>query len=167
MAELSSIFSQKLDNIDRERALALILPHPEKSAPFKAYKELLRRAGLRLTRQRIMLGRLLYSKGNRHVTAEALHHEAVNAKIPVSLTTVYNTLHQFTEAGLLREIGVAGSKAFFDTNSNEHHHFFVEDEEVLIDIPNEQVEVIYLPEVPLGFEIVRIEVVVRLRRKNG
>jgi len=167
MVELTPVVQEKLESIDRERALALILPHPERSRPFNAYRELLRRAGLRLTRQRVMLGRLLYSKGNRHVTAEALHHEAVNAKIPVSLATVYNTLHQFTEAGLLREIGVAGSKAFFDTNSKDHYHFFIEDEELLIDIPNEDMKVDYLPEVPLAFEIACIQIVVRLRRKNG
>ena len=97
-------------------------------------KALLRKVGLRPTRQRINLGWLLFGKGNRHITAEVLHLEAIQAKAPVSLATVYNTLHQFTEAGILRQLAFDGSKSFFDTNTSPHHHFFVERENLLIDI---------------------------------
>ena len=89
----------------------------------------LRRSGLRPTRQRVALGWLLFAKGDRHITAEKLYDEASGARVPVSLATVYNTLHQFTEAGLLREIAVDGSKTYFDTNLSDHHHFLVEDGE--------------------------------------
>jgi Fur family transcriptional regulator, iron response regulator len=166
MAELSHDIQREPEGSDRERQLGLILPAGRNSRPHR-YKELLRRAGLRLTRQRIVLGRLLFAKGNRHVTAEALHHEAVEARIPVSLATVYNTLHQFTGAGLLREIAMAGSRTFFDTNPSEHHHFFVEGEEAVIDIPPEAVAVNSLPQAPAGFEVARVDVVVRVRRKRG
>ena len=81
------------------------------------------------------LGWILFAKGDRHVTAEMLYEEATRAKVPVSLATVYNTLHQFTEVGLLRQVAVDGSKAYFDTNNSEHHHFFIEGENELIDIP--------------------------------
>lgn len=130
-------------------------------------KNLLRKAGLRPTRQRIVLTRLLFSAGNRHVTAEMLFDEVIKAKIPVSLATVYNTLHQFTEAGLLRQIGIDGSKSFFDTNPDEHHHFFVQGEDILLDVPPEEELIDRPPQAPDGYEIVRVDVVVRLHRKQA
>jgi Fur family iron response transcriptional regulator len=130
------------------------------------YVALLRRTGLRPTRQRIALSSILFSKGNRHLTAEMLHAEAVAARVPVSLATVYNNLHQFTQAGLIRQIAVDGSKAFFDTNPTEHHHFFLTGEHALLDIPAADVVVGELPVAPDGYEIARVDVVVRLRRKR-
>ena len=124
----------------------------------------LRRSGLRPTQQRLSLARLLFSQGGRHVSAEMLHAEARGARIPVSLATVYNTLNQFTEAGLLRELSVDGARAFFDTNTSEHHHFLVEGGDVF-DVPAGMIEIGALPEPPEGMEIVRVEVVVRLRKK--
>ena len=135
-----------------------------RGCPVSDLKERLRRVGLRPTRQRISLGWLLFAKGDRHITAEMLFEDAMRAKVPVSLATVYNTLHQFTEVGLLRQLAVDGSKAFFDTNTSEHHHFFVEGEEELMDVPA-PIEVGTLPEPPAGMEIARVDVIVRLRRK--
>ena len=123
----------------------------------------LRRAGLRPTRQRVSLAELLFGRGNRHLTAESLHEEAMLRRVPVSLATIYNTLHQFTDAGLLREVAVDGSKTYFDTNTSDHHHFFVEDDNEVFDIPV-GVDVTKLPEPPPGYEISRVDVVVRLRR---
>lgn len=125
---------------------------------------LLRQSGLRPTRQRMALAELLFRNGNRHISAEGLHEEATMARVPVSLATIYNTLHQFTEAGLLREVAVDGSKTYFDTNTGEHHHFFVEDDNAVIDIPDGQMGVGRMPEPPPGYEITRVDVVVRLRR---
>jgi Fur family iron response transcriptional regulator len=125
----------------------------------------LRRVGLRPTRQRVLLGWLLFGKGNRHVTAEMLYEEATRAPVPVSLATVYNTLHQFTDVGLLRQLAVEGTKSYFDTNPTEHHHFFLEDEGEIVDMPVESVSVGDLPEPPPGMEIAGVEVIVRLRRK--
>ncbi len=124
----------------------------------------LRDAGLRPTRQRVALGWLLFGKGHRHVTAERLFEEAGTARVPVSLATVYNTLHQFTEAGLLREIAVDGAKTYFDTNLDDHHHFLEDGGDTLVDIPAGQIEVGRLPEPPAGMVIERVDVVVRLRR---
>jgi Fur family transcriptional regulator, iron response regulator len=131
------------------------------------YLALLRSVGLRPTRQRLVLSFILFSKGNRHLTAEMLYAEAVAAKVPVSLATVYNNLHQFTQAGLVRQISVDGSKAYFDTNPTEHHHFFLTSEHALIDIPAADVVLRALPTPPEGFEIARVDVVVRLRRKRA
>jgi len=127
-------------------------------------RTMLRDSGLRPTRQRMALAGILYARGNRHISAESLHEEAMAAKVPVSLATVYNTLHQFTEAGLLREVAVDGSKTYFDTNTSEHHHFFVEDDNQVIDIPEGRMGIDNVPEPPEGYEISRIDVVVRLRR---
>jgi Fur family iron response transcriptional regulator len=135
--------------------------------PWHDVRAMLRRVGLRPTRQRMSLGWILFAKGDRHVTAEVLYEEATRAKVPVSLATVYNTLHQFTEVGLLRQVAVDGSKSYFDTNASEHHHFFVEGEDALVDIPGAQVLVDKLPTAPEGYEIARVDVVVRLRRKQG
>ncbi|NVK33586.1 MAG: transcriptional repressor [Rhodobacteraceae bacterium] len=127
---------------------------------------LLRNAGLRPTRQRVSLAEMLYSKGDRHISAELLHEEAVAADVPVSLATVYNTLHQFTEAGLLREVAIDGNKTYFDTNVSDHHHFFIEGENKVIDIPGDVVGIGSIPEAPEGMEIVRVDVVVRVRPKT-
>jgi Fur family iron response transcriptional regulator len=135
--------------------------------PWHDVKTMLRQVGLRPTRQRMALGWILFGKGERHLTAEMLYEEATRAKVPVSLATVYNTLHQFTQVGLLRQVGVDGSKAYFDTNATEHHHYFVEGANELFDIPGAVVVVDKMPAAPAGFEIARIDVVVRLRRKGG
>ena len=124
----------------------------------------LRAAGLRPTRQRVALADLLFGQGNRHISAEALHDEAVAANVPVSLATIYNTLHQFTAAGLLREVPLDGSKAYFDTNVSDHHHFFLEDDNAMFDVPGDQLTLDQLPEPPPGMEISRVDVVIRLRR---
>jgi Fur family iron response transcriptional regulator len=134
--------------------------------PWHDVKAKLREVGLRPTRQRMALGWILFAKGDRHVTAEMLYEEANHAKVPVSLATVYNTLHQFTEVGLLRQVAIDGSKAYFDTNNSEHHHFFIEDQNDLLDIPSSDVVVGKAPIPPEGYEIARIDVVVRLRRKR-
>lgn len=128
-------------------------------------EECLRAAGLRPTRQRIALARLLFAKGDRHLTAEDLHGEACQARIPVSLATVYNTLHQFTAAGLLRIVAAEGSRTYFDTNVSDHHHFIVDGDNTVIDIEEGRVMVSNLPEPPEGMEIAHVDVIVRLRRK--
>jgi Fur family iron response transcriptional regulator len=129
-------------------------------------RHMLREVGLRPTRQRLALGWLLFAKGDRHVTAEILHEEALRARFPVSLATVYNTLNQFSEVRLLREVAVDGSKTYFDTNNSDHHHFFVEGDNNLVDIPGAELLVDRLPKPPAGFEVARVDVVVRLRRKG-
>jgi len=122
----------------------------------------LRACGLRPTRQRIALAKLLFDDGDRHVTAELLHAEAKTANIRVSLATVYNTLHQFTEAGLLREIVVDSQRCYFDTNTSEHHHFFFEKSNRLEDIPADEIVVTSLPSAPDGTEIKSVDVVIRV-----
>jgi Fur family iron response transcriptional regulator len=127
---------------------------------------MLRRAGLRPTRQRLALAELLFADGDRHVTAEKLHIDAVAAGQRVSLATVYNTLHQFKRAGLLRELAIDGSRTVFDTNTSNHNHFYIEQGGELLDIASDSIRVDGLPEPPEGMRISHIDVVVRLVPKT-
>jgi Fur family iron response transcriptional regulator len=127
--------------------------------------ERLRNAGLRPTRQRVNLGRVLFAKGNRHVSVEDLHAEAEAAGIRVSLATVYNALHRFTEAGLLLEVVLDNGRTYFDTNVTDHHHFFVEGEGRLIDLVTD-IAFDSLPKPPEGMEITSVELMVRVRPRR-
>jgi Fur family iron response transcriptional regulator len=140
------------------------IPATRPERPFADALRRLKKAELRPTRQRLALGKLLFDGGDRHVTAENLHDEAMRHGVRVSLATVYNTLNQFTAAGLLREVVVAPGRSYFDTNIADHHHFFYEDDGALEDIPGDAVTLATLPEAPEGAQIQRIDVVVRLRR---
>jgi Fur family iron response transcriptional regulator len=123
----------------------------------------LRAAGLRPTRQRVALAQLLGSD-HRHVSAESLHLDALKAGMPVALATVYNTLHQFTEAGLLREVVVGSGRSYFDTNTGDHQHFYCEEDGTLIDIEGDAIEVAGVPAPPKGMAVDRVDVVVRVKR---
>ena len=136
------------------------------NCPVHALKRRLRAARLRPTRQRVALGWLLFGKGHRHVTAEMLFEEAQKVRSPVSMATIYNTLHQFTRSGLLREIAVEGSKAFFDTNPLPHAHFLIEETGALIDVDSSQFRVVETPQAPPGYEIDRMELIIRIRRSR-
>ncbi len=127
--------------------------------------ERLRLAGLRPTRQRLVLANLLFTGEDRHTTAEQLHADVLSAGEHVSLATVYNTLHQFRRAGLVRELAIEGSKAYFDTNTSNHNHFLIEQTGELMDISGTAIDVSGLPEPPEGMKITHIDVVVRLAPK--
>jgi len=131
---------------------------------FSGAIEHLKAAGLRPTRQRVALARLLFADGHRHISAEELFQEARNAHIQVSLATIYNTLHQFTAAGLLREVPVDSGQSYFDTNVSHHHHFFVPETGAVMDIEGEEFGLNEVPTPPEGYEIERVDVVVRLRK---
>ncbi|MBI3444774.1 MAG: transcriptional repressor [Magnetospirillum sp.] len=130
--------------------------------PYSQALDRLRAVGLRPTRQRLALARLLFDGGDRHISAEQLHTEALSSSIRVSLATVYNTLHQFTDAGLLREIVVDAGRSYFDTNTSDHHHFFYEKSGKLCDIPVDLIAVSKIPDAPAGLNISRVEVIVRV-----
>jgi Fur family iron response transcriptional regulator len=129
-----------------------------------AVAERLRGAGLRPTRQRMELASRLFAGADRHVTAESLHDEVVHGGSKISLATVYNTLHQFTAAGLLRQVIVDAARGYFDTNTGDHQHFFLEEEGALIDIPGHEIAVSGVPTPPAGMAVDRVDVVVRVRR---
>jgi Fur family transcriptional regulator, iron response regulator len=128
--------------------------------------DLLQNAGLRSTRQRLTLGTLLFDGVDKHVTAEQMFDAARKTRAHVSLATVYNTLHQFTEAGLLREVVIDASRVYFDTNTGDHHHFFDEASGHLTDVPAESVHVGRLPKLPVGKSLDRVDVIIRVRSKS-
>ena len=130
--------------------------------PYSGLIERLKQAGMRPTRQRLALARLLFGERDRHLTAEQLHGEALEADVRVSLATVYNTLHQFTRAGLLREVVVEAGRSYFDTNTDDHHHFYFEKTGELQDIPGEALSLTTLPTPPGGAKVRRVDVVIRL-----
>eukprot|EP00163_Fabomonas_tropica_P001556 TRINITY_DN11157_c0_g2_i1.p1 TRINITY_DN11157_c0_g2~~TRINITY_DN11157_c0_g2_i1.p1 ORF type:complete len:165 (-),score=22.81 TRINITY_DN11157_c0_g2_i1:169-663(-) len=124
-------------------------------------------AGVRPTRQRVALATLLIGDGHdRHVTAESLFAAARDAGEKVSLATVYNTLRAFCQAGLMQEVTVDGSRSYFDTNMNEHPHFFWEEHGELTDAPAKDLQIARLPDAPEGMEIASVDVVIRLRPKT-
>ena len=125
--------------------------------------QLLQRVGLRPTRQRQALALKLFGSGEgRHVTAEELHAEVRGAGHVVSLATIYNTLHSFASAGLVREIAIGGAKRYFDTNTSNHNHFHVARDGMLMDIDDAAVRVDGLPAPPPGMRIAHVDVVVHL-----
>lgn len=145
---------------------AFAAPHIRRmteNRPYSRPLDLLRDAGLRPTRQRLALAKLLFSGNDRHFSAEQLHGDAAAAGVKVSLATVYNTLHQFVGAALLREIVVEAGRSYFDTNTADHHHFFHEGSGRLEDIPTGSLSVDRLPDAPDGTSIARVDVIVRLR----
>lgn len=147
------------DMISRNAASATV-----STRPFTDALTRLRDAGLRPTRQRLSLAKLLFDAGDRHVTAEQLHQLARGAAVKVSLATVYNTLNQFRDSGLLREVVVGPGRSYFDTNTSDHHHFFVEPEGTLMDIPHDSVALAHVPDVPEGTRLDRVDVIIRVAR---
>lgn len=139
----------------------------KENSDHETIETILRDAGLRPTRQRMALGRLLFVGEDRHITAELLHAEVTNDGEHVSLATVYNTLHQFRRAGLLRELAIDSNKTYFDTNTSNHNHYLVEPEGELMDIPSDSISIDGLPEPPAGMRISHIDVVVRLVREDA
>ncbi len=131
--------------------------------PYTDVVDRLRAVGLRPTRQRMALAKLLFDSGDRHLTAEQLHDEAMAGGVRVSLATIYNALHQFTDAGLMCEVVVDSGRSYFDTNTSDHHHFYNETTGQLRDIPGDQISVTSLPEPPDGMSIDRVDVIVRVR----
>jgi Fur family iron response transcriptional regulator len=130
-------------------------------------KQILRNAGLRATRQRLELARLIFGAGHRHISADSLLTEARTEGISVSPATIYNVLNQFTASGLLREIVVDPRRTYFDTNVGHHHHFFHEDDGSLVDIPASALEVSHLPAPPSGTDIRSVDVIVRVARRSS
>jgi Fur family transcriptional regulator, iron response regulator len=137
---------------------------PTTGCPVQSFKARLAKVGLRPTRQRILLGWLLFNRGHRHVSAEQLFEEATHARAHLSLATVYNTLRQFSEASLIRQVPTGGGKAYFDTNVDEHHHYLAEGEDRMWDAPGEAVPLAGDPVAPPGYEVVGVDVIVRLKR---
>ena len=130
------------------------------------YESMLRERRLRPTRQRLLISKLLFGGGHRHFTAEGLRAEVKEAGGNMSLATIYNTLNQFSDVGLLHEIKLDANVTYYDTNIDHHHHFFDPERNELIDVPNDQLAIARLPEAPEGRQVERVDVVIRLARQG-
>ncbi|MBT5185389.1 MAG: transcriptional repressor [Kordiimonadaceae bacterium] len=130
--------------------------------PFSNALRCLQEVGLRPTRQRLALAKLLFDKEDRHITAEVLHQEVGQTNAKVSLATVYNTLHQFTDAGLLKEVVVDSNRTYFDTNIDDHHHIYFKEEDILEDIKADDLIISALPAAPEGKKISSVSVFVQM-----
>jgi Fur family iron response transcriptional regulator len=137
-------------------------PSMQPTLPVPSIVAKLKDAGLRPTRQRLLLAKQLFGKGARHVSAEELHLEAIAGRTPVSIATIYNALRQFTAAGLLREIMVGPGRTYFDTTTTPHQHYFIESEGRLMDIPDEKIISLQAPEPPPGMLVTRVDLIVRV-----
>lgn len=140
-------------------------PNTDRVSAEKRARDWLSGADLRPTRQRLVLAEFLVGDGrNRHVTAESLHEATLDCEDSVSLATVYNTLRAFCDAGLMMEVTVGGIRSYFDTRTDDHPHYYWEDEQTLSDAPVDAVKFAQLPTAPEGAEISRVDVVIRVRR---
>ena len=135
---------------------------------FTFHTERLRASGLRPTKQRLALCKILFDrKKTFHFTIEKLKQVVeIDSNKKISLATLYNTVHIFKKKGYLKEISLKGNKFFFDTNTKNHHHFYDEDSSQLIDIKNKNISVNNLPDVPKGKKIKEIEITIRIANNN-
>ena len=135
---------------------------------FAPYVDRLRSSGLRPTKQRLTICKILFDrKDTFHFTIDKLKKKIEkNTKSKISLATVYNTVHAFKNNGYLKEISLQGNKTFFDTNSKSHHHFYDQDTGDLVDIKNEDIILSKLPSTPKGKKIKEIEVTVSIANNS-
>ncbi|MBT6197365.1 MAG: transcriptional repressor [Pelagibacteraceae bacterium] len=133
--------------------------------PMSAYNSAinkLEKNGIRATKQRRVLAKLIFDKGTRHISAENLFDEVKKEERKISMATVYNTLKQFTSLGLIREIVVDQNKSLYCNNNQSHYHLYIEDEGKIIDIPTKNID-LNIPSIPACLQLHNIDVIVRIR----
>ena len=133
--------------------------------PMSAYNgaiKTLEKNGIRATKQRRVLAKLIFDKGKRHISAENLFDEVKGEERKISMATVYNTLKQFTSLGLIREIVVDQNKSLYCNNNQSHYHLYIEDEGKVIDIPTKNID-LDIPSIPACLQLHDIDVIVRIR----
>ena len=119
-------------------------------------------SGIRPTKQRRVLAKILFEKGNRHVSADELFFDVKKEDRKISMATVYNTLKQFTSLGLLKEVVVDQNKSLYCTNHKSHYHLYIEDEGKIVDIPTKNID-LNIPSIPACLQLHNIDVIVRIR----
>ena len=133
--------------------------------PLSNYNQAINRLsnnGIRPTKQRMILAKLLFENGDRHISAEELHEEVKKEDRRISLATIYNTLKQFKNIGLLKELVIDQNKSIYCTNHDAHYHLLIEDENKIIDIPQQNID-LNLPDLPACLSLHNIDIIVRVR----
>lgn len=151
--------------ITEENRKRLLSSNKPDNVRLQEISDRLKKVGLRPTRQRLNIGRLLFGATHRHITADDLFQEIQTTGEQLSLATIYNTLHHFSEVGLLRRICTGSERVYFDTDTGDHHHFYVQDEDRIVDAPAGDTIINRLPEAPEGYEITKVDVVIHLKPK--
>ena len=145
---------------------AMAMNHKHRPQDEAALTERLRGAGLRPTRQRLAIAALLLDGRHRHVSADGLAREIRQTGAHMAGGTIYNTLNQFTEAGLLRRVTIHNEHSVFDTNTDHHHHFYDAEQDQLIDIPADDVLLAALPGAPEGHDIKSVDVLIHISQRD-
>ena len=133
--------------------------------PMSIYHQAMKKiesSGIRPTKQRRVLAKILFEKGNRHVSADELFDDVKKEDRKISMATVYNTLKQFTSLGLVREVVVDQNKSLYCTNHKSHYHLYIEDEGKIVDIPTKNID-LNIPSIPACLQLHNIDVIVRIR----
>ena len=133
--------------------------------PMNIYHQAMKKiesSGIRPTKQRRVLAKILFEKGNRHLSADELFHDVKKEDRKISMATVYNTLKQFTSLGLVREVVVDQNKSLYCTNHKSHYHLYIEDEDKIVDIPTKNID-LNIPSIPACLQLHNIDVIVRIR----
>ena len=129
---------------------------------FHSAINILEKNGIRATKQRRVLAKLIFDKGKRHLSAENLFDEVKKEERKISMATIYNTLKQFTNLGLIKEIVVDQNKSLYCNNNQNHYHLYIEDEGKVIDIPTKNID-LNIPSIPACLQLHKIDVIVRIR----
>ena len=133
----------------------------------KTFIDKLRSSGLRPTKQRIEISKLLFDRIKTfHFTINTLNDDLLKKNQKISLATIYNTIHAFKKKGYLKQISISADKSYFDTNVTNHHHFFNESTNELIDIHNSDVGNIKIYKTIPGKKITSVEVLVKIANNN-
>ena len=133
--------------------------------PMNLYHQAMKKiesSGIRPTKQRRVLAKILFENGNRHLSADELFHDVKKEDRKISMATVYNTLKQFTSLGLVKEVVVDQNKSLYCTNHKSHYHLYIEDEGKIIDIPTKNID-LNIPSIPACLQLHNIDVIVRIR----
>ena len=133
--------------------------------PMNIYHQAMKKiesSGIRPTKQRRVLAKIIFEKGNRHLSADELFHDVKKEDRKISMATVYNTLKQFTSLGLVREVVVDQNKSLYCTNHKSHYHLYIEDEGKIVDIPTKNID-LNIPSIPACLQLHNIDVIVRIR----
>ena len=133
--------------------------------PLSSYNQAIKQLinnGIRPTKQRMILAKLLFEKGDRHISAEELYEEVKKDNRKISLATIYNSLKQFRKIGLLKELVIDQNKSIYCTNHDAHYHLLIEDENRIVDIPQQNID-LSIPELPACLSLHNIDIIVRVR----
>jgi len=166
LLDLYGLFHIFITNIDKKKVKIIVFLIMNND--FKQHINRLRSSGLRPTRQRLLLSKILFDRSDTiHFTVENLKKIIKdNSKAKISVATLYNTIHAFEKNGYLKKLSLKDNKTFYDTNVSNHHHFYDNDTNSLVDIKNDDIQLNKIPKIPNGKKVREIEIIVSLESGN-